>query len=83
MITRIIKVLPYIFMLITLLYALLKYEKNNNIAKETCIIEGMTIYLILGFIVSLILKKDLKLISSISISIGIIIGSLIKKNRKY
>ena len=83
MIAKLIKVLPYIFMLITLVYALKRYEKNNDIAKETCIIEGMTMYLIIGIIISIILKKDLKLITSISTFIGIIIGSLIKKNRKY
>lgn len=83
MIAKIIKVLPSIFMLITLSYALIRYEKNHSIAKETCIIEGMTMYLIIGLIVSLILKKDPKLIASISTSIGIIIGSLIKKHKKY
>jgi prepilin signal peptidase PulO-like enzyme (type II secretory pathway) len=78
--TRIIKVLPLVFMLITILYAYLRFQKNNNIAKETCIIEGMTMYLIIGIIVSIILKKDIKLIASLSTMIGIILGSLIKKH---
>ena len=82
MVNKIIKVLPYLFMIFTLLYTLKRYEKNNNIAKDTYIIEGMTMYLIIGVIVSIILKKDLKLIASIATLLGLVLGSLLKKHHK-
>ena len=43
---KIIQVLPWIFICISLAYVIFRYEKNNNIAKEYYIIEGMTFYLI-------------------------------------
>lgn len=83
MLNKIIKVLSSIFMLLTLLYAYKKYEKNPNIAKETYIIEGMTMYFIIGVIISIILKKDFKFIVTISTLIGIVIGSFLYKHKKY
>ena len=80
---RIIKVLPLVFTCLSLIYVLYRYERNQKIAKEYYIIEGMTFYLIVGTIISIILKYNTLIASTGGLLFGILLGSIIKKDRYY
>ena len=80
---KIINLLPWIFICISLAYIIFRYEKNNKLAKEYYIIEGMTFYLIIGTILSIIFKFNTFIASTGGLLFGILLGSIIKKDRFY
>ncbi len=80
---QIIKTLPWIFICLSLAYTIFRYEKNNNLAKEYYIIEGMTFYLIVGTILAIIFKQNIFMISTGSLLFGILLGSILRKDRYY
>ncbi len=81
--TKFLNLLPWIFICISLAYVVYRYEKNNNLAKEYYIIEGMTFYLIIGTLVSIILKYNIFTCSTGGLLFGILLGSILKKGRFY
>ena len=80
---KIIQVLPWIFICISLAYVIFRYEKNNNIAKEYYIIEGMTFYLIVCTLLAIIFKLNIFILSTGGLLFGILLGSILKKGRFY
>ncbi len=80
---KFLNILPWIFICLSLLYVLIRYEKNNEIAKEYYIIEGMTFYLIIGTILSIVFKLNVFTISTGSLLFGLLLGSILRKDRYY
>ncbi len=81
--TNFIRTLPWIFICLSLAYTVFRYEKNNNIAKEYYIMEGMTFYLIIGTILAIVFNLKVFLISTGSLLFGLVLGSILKKDRYY
>ena len=79
--TKLINILPWIFICISLAYTLFRYEKNNNIAKEYYIIEGMTFYLVLSTIIAIIFKLNIFTLSTGGLLFGILLGSILKRDK--
>jgi len=81
--TKFLSVLPWIFICLSLFYVLVRYEKNNDLAKEYYTIEGMTFYLIIGTILSIVFKLNTFTISTGSLLFGLLLGSILRKDRFY
>lgn len=80
---NILKVIPWIFICISLAYTIFRYEKNNNIAKEYYMIEGMTFYLIVSTLLAIIFKLNIFICSTGGLLFGLLLGSILKKGRYY
>ncbi len=80
---KLIKLLPWIFICLSLAYVVFRYEKNNNLAKEYYVIEGMTFYLIVCTFIAIVFKLNIFIFSTGGILFGILIGSIIKRGKFY
>ena len=80
---KLIKLLPWIFICLSLAYVVFRYEKNNNLAKEYYVIEAMTFYLIVCTFIDIIFKLNIFIFSTGGILFGILIGSIIKRGKFY
>lgn len=76
---KIINILPWIFICLTLAYIVFRYEKNNNLGKEYYCLEGMTFYLIIGTILAIIFNYNIFLASTGGLLFGLLLGSIIHK----
>ncbi len=80
---KLFNLLPWIFICLSLAYIVFRYEKNNNLAKEYYVIEGMTFYLIVCTILAIIFKLNIFICSTGGIFFGIVLGSILKRDRNY
>ena len=81
--TKFLNLLPWIFICISLAYVVFRFERNNNLAKEYYVIEGMSFYLIIGTILSIIFNFNVFIASTGGLLFGILLGSILRKGRFY